>query len=106
MYQPLNDTVVRLRSVPRPSAGAPHPVIVADEGQLFLAYIVDTFDEDWDGRSPRIVSKDSTDELVTLAVFQRPYAHLFGHPNDEAFRGHPLASRGLRPYSASEINDS
>jgi len=31
---------------------------------------------------------------------------MFGPPNDEAFSGHPLASRGLRPYSFYEIQDS
>ena len=29
-----------------------------------------------------------------------------GAPNDEAFAGHPLASRGLHPYGAFEILDS
>ena len=27
-------------------------------------------------------------------------------PNDEAFAGHPLSSRGLRPYGAFEVHDS
>ncbi len=28
---------------------------------------------------------------------------MFGPPNDEAFAGHPLASRGLQPYGAFEV---
>src|SRR5512134_3046796 len=31
---------------------------------------------------------------------------MFGPPNDEAFGGHPLAKRGLRPYSAAEVHKS
>jgi hypothetical protein len=31
---------------------------------------------------------------------------MFGLPNDEAFNGHPLASRGLHPYGAFRIEDS
>lgn len=27
-------------------------------------------------------------------------------PNDEAFEGHPLASRGLKPYSVFEVKNS
>ena len=38
--------------------------------------------------------------------FEHCYAHMFGPPNDEALRGHPLAGRGLRPYAAFEIRQS
>ena len=31
---------------------------------------------------------------------------MFGPPNDEAFDGHPLASRGLTPYAEFEVIDS
>ena len=31
---------------------------------------------------------------------------MFGPPNDEAFSGHPLASRGLHPYGAFKIENS
>jgi len=31
---------------------------------------------------------------------------MFGPPNDEAFSGHPLAARGLEPYSVFEIAGS
>jgi hypothetical protein len=38
--------------------------------------------------------------------FVRPYASMFGPPNDEAFAGHPLAERGLHPYGAFEVQHS
>ena len=31
---------------------------------------------------------------------------MFGSPNDEAFEGHPLESRGLHPYGVFEIENS
>jgi hypothetical protein len=31
---------------------------------------------------------------------------MFGPPNDEAFTGHPLASRGLEPYAVFEVEQS
>lgn len=31
---------------------------------------------------------------------------MFGPPNDEAFAGHPLAARGLRPYSVARVEAS
>lgn len=31
---------------------------------------------------------------------------MFGPPNDEAFAGHPLADRGLNPYSVAEVQRS
>jgi hypothetical protein len=31
---------------------------------------------------------------------------MFGPPNDEAFQGHPLASRGLEPYGTYQIENS
>ncbi len=38
--------------------------------------------------------------------FRRHRAFTFGPPNDEAFSGHPLASRGLHPYGAFEMQHS
>jgi hypothetical protein len=51
------------------------------------------------------VSNDSND-LCAVVTFSQVYAHMFGPPNDEAFSGHPLASRGLTPYAAFEVEQS
>jgi hypothetical protein len=47
-----------------------------------------------------------TEDPVVLIQFERAYAWFHGPPNDEAFQGHPLASRGLHPYGAFRIEDS
>lgn len=46
------------------------------------------------------------DEPVALVEFTHAMAHMFGPPNDEAFSGHPLASRGVGPYSVHEVHHS
>jgi hypothetical protein len=100
------DTVVELADVPRPDIGAPLPLVVSDESNLILAYLVSEPDPDWDGSYTTVVSADSDDMAVALIRFRMAIAHMFGPPNDEAFEGHPLASRGLRPYAAFEIHQS
>jgi hypothetical protein len=52
------------------------------------------------------VSPESQDMAVAVIRFRMPSAHMFGPPNDEAFSGHPLASRGLGPYAVFEVRQS
>ena len=107
MYQPDSlDKVVPLRGIPQSSVGAPLPFVVSDEHTLLLGYIVQTIREKWDGTTVRIVEASSPGEPLSLIQFHMYYAYLFGPPNDEAFSGHPLAARGLEPYSAAEIENS
>lgn len=99
------DEVHELSDVPKPDIGAPLPHILADEENLLLAYGVSEHDPDWDGTTVNVVSRE-TDQAIILVRFQSCGAHFFGPPNDEAFHGHPLASRGLAPYSVYEIRHS
>jgi hypothetical protein len=100
-----HDRVVRLNDVPKCDVGAPMPTILAAEHLLCLAYLVSEPDPNWDGTYVNVVS-NATVGNVAIIEFQRPSLHMFGPPNDEAFSGHPLAKRGLRPYAASEILES
>lgn len=81
-------------------------MIACDEHTLYLAYYVEDVPDGWDGSSVRVVGPDSTDETVALLRFEWCYAHMFGPPNDEAYAGHPLADRGLEPYSVFEVKNS
>src|SRR4029453_19179478 len=92
------DTVVELPDCPRPDIGAPLPLVIADDYNLVLAYLVAEPDPAWDGSYATVVSPRSEELLVAVVRFRRPYAHMFGPPNDEAFPGHPLAKRGLAQY--------
>lgn len=106
MYQvDQQDVVIQLSDAPQPDVGAPVPLVVADDNQLLVSYIVLTPEQNWDGTHVSVIAPD-TQEKIALVKFLRPYAHMFGPPNDEAFHGHPLASRGLRPYGVFEIQSS
>ncbi len=100
------DTVQELTDVPQSSVGAPCPMILGGEGYLYLAYFLEEREPIWDGKTIRVVGEKSLDEPVALVRFTRVCAHMFGPPNDESFSGHPLASRGLRPYRVHEVRDS
>ena len=86
--------MVELHDVPRPDVGAPLPAVVASERQLELVYRVSERGPDRDGTDIHVVGTTSEGQLVARIRFDRPYAHMFGPPNVEAFTGHPLASRG------------
>ena len=90
MYQvDQNDEIKELNDIPQSCTGAPCPEIMADEQTLVVKYYVQD-------------DHSELDETATVR-FNRPYAHLFGPPNDEAFHGHPLYPKGLHPYGAFEI---
>lgn len=101
-----NDAVVQLNDVPQSSVGAPLPCIVATEHSLAVAFLLQETDPNWDGSYVRILSHDSDGEPIGIVRFAHAIAHFFGPPNDEAFGGHPLADRGLRPYGAFEVTSS
>ena len=93
MYSVDNrDKVIRLQDVPQSDAGAPLPIVLSDEFRILLAYIV----------------RDTPPDFSHYALIQFAFysSYMFGGPNDEAFEGHPLASRGLTPYGAFQIENS
>jgi hypothetical protein len=100
------DRVVSLADVPQSCIGAPEPVVLADEHRVVLAYYGENRSPDWDGTTVRIVGPLTSGEPVAIVLFKDCAAHMFGPPNDEAFTGHPLASRGLEPYGVFRIEDS
>jgi hypothetical protein len=92
------DRVIELEDVPQSCVGAPMPVVLSDEHRVLLGYVIQDTGSADDG-------DDSHEQfaIIDLAVYS---AYMFGSPNDEAFAGHPLASRGLRPYGSFQIEDS
>ena len=100
------DIVKELTDLPQSSVGAPCPMILCSGHSLHLAYYLQKDMSDWDGRTPRMVGINSEDEECALVKFTGVISHMFGMPNDEAFMGHPLSSRGLQPYSVFEVENS
>jgi hypothetical protein len=101
-----NDTVVELADLPQSAVGAPLPCVFANEWRTFLAYYLQDTPPGWDGTSVRVLDLDSDKERVAIISFVGCHAQMFGPPNDEAFRGHPLAARGLGPYRVFRIENS
>jgi hypothetical protein len=100
-----NDRVVTLEDIPQSSVGAPLPLILANEQRVVLAYYINATDPSWDGKTVRILNQDECDEPIAVVRLDCA-AHMSGPPNDEAFSGHPLASRGLHAYGAFRIEGS
>jgi hypothetical protein len=80
------DRVVALAGVPAADAGAPMPLVIANEWNLFLSY----------GLAP-----DSQEQAILKFTSSR--IHSIGPPNDEALQGHPLWHRGLCAYAILEV---
>ena len=100
------DKVIELENVPQSSVGAPLPLVLSDEYKILLAYIVQDTPPNWDGSYVRVVDSVTSGEPLALIEFSGYSSFMFGAPNDEAFEGHPLANRGLRPYGAFQIENS
>jgi len=107
MYQVDDKDLVReLTDIPQSSVGAPIPAVIAGGHSAAIVFYAQTYDPEWDGSTARMVNADSNDEPSVIVRFHSCYAHFFGPPNDEAFTGHPLYERGLRPYANYEIENS
>lgn len=100
------DSVVERVDLPQSSVGAPCPVMLSGEHFLYLAYYLEEREEGWDGSAVRVVDEHSEGEPCALVHFAHAAAHMFGPPNDEAFAGHPLTARGLKPYAVFEVMNS
>jgi hypothetical protein len=79
-------------------------LVVADEFTTVVAYNVP--DAMTGALAPLTDGVDEDGDVMAVVRFVGCYAHMFGPPNDEAFMGHPLASRGLKPYGAFRVRNS
>lgn len=100
------DSIAEIHDLPQCSVGAPCPVVLAGEHCVSVAYFLEDTPPGWDGTTVRVVGPDTRGAPAAVVRFVRTYASMFGPPNDEAFAGHPLARRGLRPYGAFEVRKS
>ena len=96
------DRIVALDAIPKPDAGAPMPMVVANERRLIVSYLVQGPPTKWDPVELEVSRFE--DETATVSFDMLSFK--FGYPNDEAMFGHPLYERGLRSYGAWEVLDS
>ncbi len=102
MYQvDEKDKVIELKNVPQSSVGAPLPILLSDEHKILLAYLLQP-----NCSNPPTIEELEKDESIAIVEFNHGGSLMFGSPNDEAFEGHPLESRGLHPYGIFEIENS
>lgn len=83
-------------------------MLIADEHSLRLAFYLEEnrLSPEWTQTPVCPPAPGDSHDLCAVVRFALVHAHLFGPPNDEAFSGHPLASRGLTPYAAFEVEHS
>lgn len=99
------DRVIELDGVPQSSVGSPRPILLCDERRLLLAYILEDEPIDWDNL-PDLPDEPDLGESIALVEIEAYKSFRFGGPNDETIHGHPLWSRGLRPYGAFRVEKS
>lgn len=95
------NTLEEILDFPQSSVGAPMPIVLSDEGNLFLCYYVDDISAEFDSAPIKMA-----DEAVVVVTFERCDTFKFGSPNDEAISGHPLYENGLTPYSIFKVINS
>ena len=100
------DAVRELKDIPQSSVGAPCPMIVADEFKVFVGFYLQDTPTGWNGTTVRVIDPSSADMPIGIVIFKDFVAYCHGMPNDEAFSGHPLYTKGLRPYGAFEVEQS
>ncbi len=104
------DRVVEIENlIPAPEPGSGYPTIVVRHDRLVLVYELLGLELGQKGPDGRMITPDDLPPgyaPTALVEFEGPCAHYFGPPNDEAASGHPLYSRGLRPYGTYEVLQS
>ncbi len=100
------DRVVPLEGAPEYDFGAPLPVVLASETQLFLLCLLNERSAPWHGSEESRGRPEETDPPVAVVEFRNPVAHLFGPPDEEIVAAHPLAARGLTAHDAHRVENS
>jgi hypothetical protein len=95
------DKVVELSDFPAMETGDPSPLVFSAEGKCILAYRM-RHNVDWANTKV----EDIEPERVALIDFQHCLSRMFGHPNEDVIRGHPLYDRGLSWYGFFEVENS
>jgi hypothetical protein len=89
------------------STGAPLPHLLVNDQRALLIFLVHTPDPSWDGSYATMKDPAREDaESLALVEFKRCSSAKLGSPNDEVLEGHPLAGKGLEPYSAQLVKSS
>jgi hypothetical protein len=87
--------------------GAPLPHLLSNGRRALVVFYLSKPDPAWDGTYATVVDPASgRPESLGVVDFVGVSSVRMGAPNDEALNGHPLYGRGLRVYSAHEVQNS
>ncbi len=101
------ETIELLTDVPPIDVGAPMPIVMSNDSDLVLCYHVSNGPFNLNnGKTILVRGTSPNKDNIAVIRFWRYLSLLFGMPNDEAFRGHPLQKQGLHPYAAFRVNNS
>ncbi|MBD3610082.1 MAG: hypothetical protein HUJ30_05990 [Gammaproteobacteria bacterium] len=97
------ESLLEIESIARPYQDAPLPIVLSDELNLILCYVV----ADAEAEEELASAASLYEEEPMLAVkFQTPLAHYLGPPDDEGLNKHPLAECGMQPYRIYVVEHS
>src|SRR2546423_6523739 len=82
------------------STGAPLPQVISNGSYLFLIYLIDKPNPDWDNSFPEMINPKSKNEYPLALVKFDGSTFRFGIANDEVFGGLPLYNKGMNGYGA------
>jgi hypothetical protein len=87
------DRVLERYDLPQACTGVPRAVVLSDEDNVSVAYATQ---KGWN-------DPERTVPQYAVVTFIRYGSYMCGQPDEKAFSGHPLYTRGLEPFSFSEV---
>ena len=91
---------------PQWSTGAPMPHVFSNGHKVYLIYLVNVVDPNWDGTYVRGIDSTSDEQYPLALVEFAGHTFRFGIANDEVFSGLSLWGKGLEFYNAHIIENS
>lgn len=91
---------------PQWDTGAPLPQVFSNGHKVFLIYLINEPDPNWDSTYVTMIDNTSETTYPLALVEFNGHTFRFGIANDEVFSGLPLWNKGLEGYSAHIIENS
>jgi hypothetical protein len=91
---------------PQWDSGAPMPQVFSNGRKIFLIYLINEPDPNWDGTYITMIDNTSETNYPLALVEFSGHTFRFGIANDEVFNGLPLWEKGLKGYAAHIIENS
>ncbi len=102
-----NDEFARvIEWTPQWNTGAPMPQVFSNGHNVFLIYLINEPDPNWDGTYVTMIDNTSETTYPLALVEFSGHTFRFGIANDEVFSGLPLWKKGLEGYAAHIIENS